>query len=815
MTQHAKLNLTVSPKPCKLDALKLTEDIDINTLNQLITSSLLRDTFTHKMAEYVHESERMQLKKYRELIADGKVGIKYRKTKGIEYGRVLPKQALGLFNIRRELRHTLAHKNYIDIDIENCHPVLLLQICEANDIPCEYLKKYVMERDAILEEVKRMYAVERDAAKTLFIQLMYFGSFNSWFNDVDRTNNSGQPLTDKPTQFISSFSKELQQIGGEIVSKNKELATQIKKKKEEQKRKYNEKGTVCSYHLQEYECQILEAVYLFCVKKKYITKNSVVLCADGLMIPKEHYNPKILDELTTLIKQELGFTLKFTMKPLDKGYTDKQLQEAQLPEEEAQLLLLDDGVKNDHEAAHVVFSLYPHWVCCDDELFVFDKETGLWSSKEQAHLKVINKLDKYLFQLVPTKDDGFKVSQKGYGNSTSLQRQMIPQLMSMCRNDNWMKEVESTSLGKLLFMDGWLNLRTNEFHETFDPNILFMYRIPMNYSQTEDAEYMDRIKNLLFITPLGTEEGEFLLLSIARAIAGDRLKRLLFGLGGTDGGKSTVTKALTNSFGEYVSVFNAENLIYNQNSSDEAAKLRWCFLLRHTRLIISNELKKDKELDGNSIKKVSSGGDTLVGRVHGGLETKFTPQFNCFILANDLPKITPYDDAVNKRVNIVRFSKTFIDGEPTNEFQLKKDVNIEVELETKKFQFNFMKLIINRYVEFIKGGKVDVIPQAVLNAKVDWIGDDADTNVINKFLTEFEISNNAEHFIESSNIQQWLEQQKLGISFKKFSIELKKYITIKKFSSVESKDKKVYGRVTKVWTGITRIEDTEPEFIHT
>ena len=117
-------------------------------------------------------------------------------------------------------------------------------------------------------------------------------------------------------------------------------------------------------------------------------------------------------------------------------------------------------------------------------------------------------------------------------------------------------------------------------------------------------------------------------------------------------------------------------------------------------------------------------------------------------------------------------SKTFIDGEPTNEFQLKKDVNIEVELETKKFQFNFMKLIINRYVEFIKGGKVDVIPQAVLNAKVDWIGDDADTNVINKFLTEFEISNNAEHFIESSNIQQWLEQQKLGISFKKFSIDV-------------------------------------------
>ena len=49
-----------------------------------------------------------------------------------------------LFSIRREIRHTLARDNYIDIDIENCHPVLLYQLCTHNNIQCDYLKYYML-----------------------------------------------------------------------------------------------------------------------------------------------------------------------------------------------------------------------------------------------------------------------------------------------------------------------------------------------------------------------------------------------------------------------------------------------------------------------------------------------------------------------------------------------------------------------------------------------------------------------------------------------------------------------------------------------
>ena len=43
-------------------------------------------------------------------------------------GRVNPKNSLGLFSIRREIRHTLAEQRYVDLDIDNCHPVILNQI---------------------------------------------------------------------------------------------------------------------------------------------------------------------------------------------------------------------------------------------------------------------------------------------------------------------------------------------------------------------------------------------------------------------------------------------------------------------------------------------------------------------------------------------------------------------------------------------------------------------------------------------------------------------------------------------------------------
>ena len=134
----------------------------------------------------------------------------------MKYGRVFPKNSLGLFSIRREIRHTLARENYIDIDVENCHPVILSQICEHNNIEHKYLKRYIDNRADLLKEVITSYNVTRDQAKVLYLQLLYFGSFESWCKNHN--------INDKePTKFIRKFKKELNVIGEIIVANNKKL----------------------------------------------------------------------------------------------------------------------------------------------------------------------------------------------------------------------------------------------------------------------------------------------------------------------------------------------------------------------------------------------------------------------------------------------------------------------------------------------------------------------------------------------------------------------------------------------------------------
>jgi hypothetical protein len=309
-----KITLTLESQSCEIDNLILYEPIDLEILDKLLKSDLLKKNFHNPICNIKFEGgEFEQLTNYKKLIKNGVAEVKYNKVQNINFGRVHPKNALGLFNIRRELRHTLAKNKMVDIDIENCHPVILYQICKAHDIECDYLEEYVLNRQKYLDDVMNTYNVDRDSAKKLFIQLLYFGGFESWAEKLN--------IQQQPTKMIIRFKKEVQEIGKIICDNNNDIRKIIKKRKEEQKKKdFNEIGTTVSYYLQEIECRILETIYLYCVKNKIVKNNVCVLCADGLMIEKENYKSELLNEFEKLIKNKFGFNLKFTQKEMNQDY---------------------------------------------------------------------------------------------------------------------------------------------------------------------------------------------------------------------------------------------------------------------------------------------------------------------------------------------------------------------------------------------------------------------------------------------------------------------------------------------------------------
>jgi hypothetical protein len=118
------LNLTLTPTKNTLDGITLYEPVDVVVLDKLINSTLLNDFSDWEFGEKMYHNEKNQLKKYKDLITDGRAKVNYNRNRGNPYGRSNPDKSLGLFSIRKEIRHTLCKDRFIDIDIDNAHPIL-------------------------------------------------------------------------------------------------------------------------------------------------------------------------------------------------------------------------------------------------------------------------------------------------------------------------------------------------------------------------------------------------------------------------------------------------------------------------------------------------------------------------------------------------------------------------------------------------------------------------------------------------------------------------------------------------------------------
>jgi len=85
--------------------------------------------------------------------------------------------------MRRVARAQLAASRYHDVDMVNCQPAILAQRLGMYAIPCPLLSRYVADREASIAEVVSACGVDRDAAKNLFVRLLFFGGVRGWLDD--------------------------------------------------------------------------------------------------------------------------------------------------------------------------------------------------------------------------------------------------------------------------------------------------------------------------------------------------------------------------------------------------------------------------------------------------------------------------------------------------------------------------------------------------------------------------------------------------------------------------------------------------------
>jgi hypothetical protein len=132
--------------------MQFTEQVNVDALNTILLNLSLFKLAENKTDE---AKLRTELKRYvQSLDKDGRVTVTY--SQNFEQGRFFARQP-SLQGMRKEIRHTISDEFNIDIDIQNCHPVLLEHICNQFKIDTPVLAEINRDRaspDSIYRNVK-------------------------------------------------------------------------------------------------------------------------------------------------------------------------------------------------------------------------------------------------------------------------------------------------------------------------------------------------------------------------------------------------------------------------------------------------------------------------------------------------------------------------------------------------------------------------------------------------------------------------------------------------------------------------------------
>tara|TARA_R110000782_G_scaffold155655_4_gene247862 strand:- start:5 stop:2371 length:2367 start_codon:yes stop_codon:yes gene_type:complete len=264
----------------------------------------------------VEEHTKKELSKYAKKYDRSKGGYRVNYDfKGLQYGRRHAEKSLSLQNFKSAIRETLVHDTHTDIDIKNCHPVLLAQYCEKNNIPCVALKDYVNHRDVRIQELIDVYGCNRKMAKKFMIHLLYLDEINM------AQLNLGFELKSNDPDWVVNYANELQAIAKVIIGFEPAVYLDAKKlRKEEYK---NKEATTISYVIQRIEDQIIQNVVIKLRQNKIQVDT---LCFDGVLVKSTDVSDDLLEELSSYCYQATNYQVEFAKKPMKSSYTLKEEQ---------------------------------------------------------------------------------------------------------------------------------------------------------------------------------------------------------------------------------------------------------------------------------------------------------------------------------------------------------------------------------------------------------------------------------------------------------------------------------------------------------
>lgn len=566
------------------------------------------------------------IKKYLKNGKNGKVEVEYIqndigrlniKVKGLKEGESCITQSL----MWRDVKSALCKKNYVDIDMVNAHPIFLQHILKDKGLDCSILSAYNNNRDKFFKKMESK-GLSRDNCKVLLMRIFYNGSIPVFCKE-NKLEKEDIP------DMIYDLESEIKKNNKILLNTNELLKYRMKAVENKGADYHNLDGTAMSYFLQTIECKCLMVMLNYLKEKGHRVG---ALIHDGLHLEKikeceegEEGYSEICKNLSQEILNKTGMNIQVKNKEF-----------CNIPELEDMIIIETDK----EGGAYISDVLKNDYVISQERVFLRVNNVWTYNDKEIKRnlIKMVGNMN--IFQ----NNDGFL---KPYSTMARSCMNLL-QFVEPTEDEDFIDKLWTSNLFKLCFKNGYYDFKKGKLEE-YDTDTHTTIKINRDFKEPteEDVKAVyDKILNPIFNND--KELMDCWLNYIARGLAGHvEDKNWGVGIGERDCGKGVLVGMLENCFGEYCRSTNSENFLFKNNGGDSAKALSWLVPFEFKRLLLTNEITRDAEgkykINGNILKKLSSGGDKIEARVNHKDEINFKIQARVCMFCNDLPPIEPAD----------------------------------------------------------------------------------------------------------------------------------------------------------------------------
>lgn len=639
--------------------LSLVEIIYNNEVLDVLSSLDFTEPNYNKIRDALYPDNINALKLIKKHTSRNRHNCSYKKTisgKGRFYIDSSSKKShASLQNCNSKVRRLIVDGKLVSIDLCNAHLEIIKNLASILKVPEEkysILNYYCENRNQVLNNIMVEFDCDREVAKNYFIVILFGGSYDCWITHNNLLEKSGLK-TEFMMKFEFAFDIIKQEFNKlEVFNGFKLLEKQVNKKKD-----WKIERTALAIFLQEIESKILIVMYQYLESKGCIIRIPI---HDGIWFEdvKNICNDDFLVELSNEIKEKLNLII-----PLDYENTTPTEADLKWYEEHKKFYEKYNENKNidkniissssdDEGAAVIVINKHKdNIIRCGNIILV--KYESCWIFEKEEVNRVLSNWIKYS-NIYFYGSDGQRLY--NYSNAVSHQTKTITAIRNsdLIKVDNeFIKNINIKNKCYLPFNDGIYSFKDKKLF-TYDelPDIPFTFKINRNFPKHNKSTYDDLFKR--FLEPIfpDVDERKALLNRIARALAGHIEDKKWYGLGGArNSGKSKLIKLLQNSFGQFVSTFNANCLVLNKKSpvAEPAKALMWILNIWNSRLSCASEIEGDDKtvLNGNLIKRIVSGGDVIKARGNYMNEVEFVPAFTPWFMYNQWYEVEPSDACEN------------------------------------------------------------------------------------------------------------------------------------------------------------------------